>query len=314
MTESLPPSSSPKTRRGARRKAEVIEIAASRPLAHESDLAFLAREFIMCTLPHSDPGEVPVWSRTNGVFTLRLYPGTDEQGRSYGLPYGPLPRLLLAWIITEAIRTGSPKLYVGRSFSEFMGKLGLSAYTGRGVRGDDRRLRDQMRRLFYCLISFEYSTAPDNRVRVRMLPVESDTRYFDRKGRLMDEDEICTIELGERFFKAVTAYCVPLDVRVLHYLKGSPLALDLYAVLNREAFRAQQSSEDRFLAWEWLHEQLGSEYATLKNFRAKCLPHLQEIVKLCPALGISVRRGGRGRKSGLEVSRHAEPSAAPRLF
>lgn len=39
-------------------------------------------------------------------------------------------------------------------------------------------------------------------------------------------------ELGEDFFKMVTASPVPVDMRALRALKRSPLALDLYAWLT----------------------------------------------------------------------------------
>src|ERR1035441_785753 len=32
----------------------------------------LARELVSCTLPHTDPGEVPGWTRTKGNITLVL--------------------------------------------------------------------------------------------------------------------------------------------------------------------------------------------------------------------------------------------------
>ena len=59
------------------------------------------------------------------------------------LPYGNLPRLLLAWVSTEAVRTQSRELVLGRSLSEFMGKLGMDS-----VGGARTRLRNQIRRLF----------------------------------------------------------------------------------------------------------------------------------------------------------------------
>src|SRR5689334_4661683 len=34
------------------------------------ELAYMARELVQCTLPHSNPGEPPVWTRTNGNLTL----------------------------------------------------------------------------------------------------------------------------------------------------------------------------------------------------------------------------------------------------
>ena len=38
----------------------------------------------------------------------------------YNLPFGNLPRLLMAWVSTEAVRTQSGELVLGRSLSEFM--------------------------------------------------------------------------------------------------------------------------------------------------------------------------------------------------
>ena len=59
------------------------------------------------------------------------------------LPFGNIPRLLLAWVTTEAVRTQSRELILGSSLSEFVGKLGMDS-----VGGARTRLRNQMRRLF----------------------------------------------------------------------------------------------------------------------------------------------------------------------
>jgi hypothetical protein len=61
------------------------------------ELAYLSRELVQCTLPHSDPGEVPLWTRTNGNLTLVVArTGFDPKTLTpIGYPYGSLPRLLL---------------------------------------------------------------------------------------------------------------------------------------------------------------------------------------------------------------------------
>ena len=46
------------------------------------------------------------------------------------LPFGNIPRLLLAWVSTEAVRTQSRMLVLGSSLSEFMRKLGLEDRSG----------------------------------------------------------------------------------------------------------------------------------------------------------------------------------------
>ena len=55
--------------------------------------AFMARALVQATLPHSDPGEVPIWGRTNGNLTLTIKPDwvidpKTSQPRCVGLPYG----------------------------------------------------------------------------------------------------------------------------------------------------------------------------------------------------------------------------------
>ena len=62
---------------------------------------------VLCTLPHSDPGDTnPRWLRRTGNSSLIIQPGWDgEEDRSFGYPYGIIPRLLLFWITTEVQHT-----------------------------------------------------------------------------------------------------------------------------------------------------------------------------------------------------------------
>ena len=53
--------------------------------------------------------------RANGPYKLVMIAGADNR-----LPFGNLPRLLLAWISTEAVKTQSRELVLGKSLSEFM--------------------------------------------------------------------------------------------------------------------------------------------------------------------------------------------------
>ena len=71
------------------------------------------------------------------------------------LPFGNLPRLLLAWVCTEAVRTQSRELVLGSSLAEFMRKLGISSDSG-GSRGERTRLRNQIDRLFHAYVSLIY--------------------------------------------------------------------------------------------------------------------------------------------------------------
>jgi hypothetical protein len=282
-------------------------------------LAFIARELVLCTLPHSDPGDVPAWSRKNGNLTLGIQPGFNyKTGKSYGYPYGTIPRLLLVWIVTEILRTKSRHLELGIRLTDFMATLGLNTSNGSigAKRSDARRLREQMERLFNAIISFDYSKSGN---------ASSGTAWLNMqvapKGMLWwsEKDPDATtfgswIDVGEEFYKAVMANPYPLDIRVLRHIKDSALGIDLYTILNREAYRARKEGKPRFLAWEWLHAQTGNECADIRNFRRNALVQLKQILEVHSGLILSVQAGRRGQLAGLVISNLSTPSIRAEQF
>ena len=114
----------------------------------EPDRGFMARTMALCSLPRSSPGNQYQYQRVNGPYRLIL-----SRTGVHKLPHGSNPRLILAWISTEAVRTGSREIVLGRSLSEFMRRLGISSTDGRG----QARLRNQMKRLFNCSVQLNYT-------------------------------------------------------------------------------------------------------------------------------------------------------------
>ena len=119
-------------------------------LANMTDDERLARLMALCSLPRSNPGNRHQYKRVNGPYKLVMIAGADNN-----LPYGNIPRLLLAWVCTEAVRTQSRVLVLGRSLSGFMRKLGMAPIGG-GSRGERTRLRNQMKRLFNAHVQLIY--------------------------------------------------------------------------------------------------------------------------------------------------------------
>jgi hypothetical protein len=279
-------------------------------LAAAKEVAFIARELVLASLPHSNPGNRPLWTRRNGDVTLAIQPGMNIQtGESYGYPYGIIPRLLLFWITTEALRTHDRRLELGNSLSGFMSQLGLSSYTGRGKRGDAKRLRDQMERLFRSRFSLERVRAQDTRVGKGWLDMQvAPQGELWWSIRTPDQNALwgSWIELGELFYEAVTSAPVPVDMRALRALKRSPLALDLYAWLTFQAFRAQQSQRPRFETWQQLHSHMGGDYADVDNFRKKVKAAMKKIRTVYPGLRLG------GRLGGIEVTAESYPAIQPR--
>ena len=300
----------PKTVTAAQKKIVETGVGIFEETPSAKDAAFIARELVLASLPHSNPGDRPLWTRRNGHVTLAIQPGMNIQtGKSYGYPYGIIPRLLLFWITTEALRTKDRRLELGNSLSGFMTALGLSSYTGRGKRGDATRLRDQMERLFRSRFSLERYDEDDARAGKSWLDMQvapqGDLWWSVRapdQGALWGS----WIELGELFYTAVTSAPVPVDMRALRALKRSPLALDLYAWLTFQAFRAHQSDRPRFETWTQLHSHMGGDYANIDNFRTKVKGALRKIRAVYPGLRLGRRLGG------IEVSPASFPAIQPR--
>ena len=72
------------------------------------DLGFMARMMALCSLPRTNPGNRHQYKRVNGPYKLIL-----SRTGEYKLPFGNLPRLLIAWLCTEAVRTQNRELVLG---------------------------------------------------------------------------------------------------------------------------------------------------------------------------------------------------------
>ena len=112
------------------------------------DRGFMARTMALCSLPRSNPGNRLQYKRVNGPFTLIMYSSGETK-----LPFGNFPRLILAWVSTEAVRTQNRVLILGSSLAKFMRELGVYSSGGGNVH---TKLRNQMKRLFGCTVQLTY--------------------------------------------------------------------------------------------------------------------------------------------------------------
>ena len=239
----------------------------------EPDLGFMARLMMLCTLPRTNPGNRLQYKRVNGPFKLGITAGIDNK-----LPFGNIPRLLLAWVATEAVRTQSRELVLGSSLSEFMRKLGMQDDSG-SPRGDRLRLRNQMRRLFSASVELVYEDEHSKRF-VASRIADRGELWWDPKHP--DEPMLwdSKIYLGEAFFNEITHHPVPLDMNTLKALKRSSLGLDLYMWLTYRTFSLKCPIR---LSWKQLYCQFGvdpakaSDKRTVDAFRTKCLRELKKI-------------------------------------
>ena len=251
------------------------------------DRGFMARLMALCSLPRTNPGDRLQYKRVNGPYQLYMTAGGGNK-----LPYGNLPRLLLAWLCTEAVRIQSREIILGSSLSAFMHKLGVYAQSG-GRGGVRTRLRNQMDRLFHCTVQLIYE---DESAKTSMTsPIASRTDlWWDPKRP--DEQVLwkSKLFLGEDFFNEIISHPVPLNMNVLKALSRSPLGLDLYMWVTYRTFSLQSPLR---LSWRQLYRQFGAhptlanDKFTVRDFRRKVLRELIKIKTAWPDLNYAMAKG-----------------------
>ena len=250
----------------------------------DPERGFMARTMALCSLPRSNPGNRLQYKRVNGRYTLIMY-----SSGQYRLPFGNLPRLILAWVCTEAVRTQSRVLVLGRSLSEFMRALGVYDSSGR----TQTRLRNQMKRLFGCSVSLIYEDAQRETTATAVIADLTDFWWHPKRPNepMLWESKI---QLSEKFFNEIITHPVPLDMNTLMALKRSALGLDLYLWLVYRTFPLRAPLR---LTWRQVYRQFGANpaQASDKNivnaFRTKCLRELKKIKLAWPGLNYATALG-----------------------
>ena len=252
----------------------------------DPDLGFMARMLALCSLPRTNPGNRSKYVRRNGPFTLVMIAGGLHK-----LPFGNLPRLLLAWASTEAVKTGKRDLVLGRSLSGFMRKLGMSDDSG-SPRGDRTRLRNQMKRLFNASVQLIYEDAT---VAATASSFVADRSVFWWNERKPGEQVLFNseIRLSEAFFNEIIRRPVPIDMNTLTALKRCALGLDLYLWLTYRTFTLRAPLR---LSWRQVYRQFGPNpdehsHDAIQNFRRRVLRELKKIKLAWPGLNYATDRG-----------------------
>lgn len=230
-----------------------------------SALGFMTRALVQATMPHSKQVGTE-FTRKNGLFTLTIL-----APEKIGLPYGSIPRLLIAWLTTEAVRTRQRHIVLGDSLSKFMGNLDLLP-TG-GKLGTITRLKDQMCRLFSSSIKCFYENEDVWSVK-NIEVIEDANLWWNPKKPEQSTLFESTLTLSERFFTETINSPVPVDMRALKLLSQSPLALDIYCWLT---YRMSYLKHPTKIPWGALCTQFGSDYGRERDFKKRFTNHLRKV-------------------------------------
>lgn len=261
----------------------------------ERNLGFTTRILVQANLPHTNPGNVPVWGRNNGNFSLTLQPGykISETGEydCFGYPYGVIPRLVMIYLCTYAVQNKTRHIDLGHSMAGFFKVTGIGEATG-GRWGTISRFKNQVERLLNCHITFRAEAeAGGEEGELKKDGGISDKHMLWWNPKEPDQPTLfgSSIDLKQEFFQEIMEHPVPLNMDAVMALKKSPLAIDLYTWLNH---RVSYMNKPSRIPWVALQKQMGSGYSDTKNFKKGTKAALRKIYALWPGLKIEEVRGG----------------------
>ena len=271
-------------------KDRVIETAGLLATDEKQPVTFQHSILCQTCLPYRDPGDdVRVWDRLNGSAHLKVLAGEamhPELGRlvPLGLPFGPKPRLVLAHVNAEALRSDSPEVEIEDSLTAFVKRLKLDP-KGRNM----RTIKDQLARLSASSVRLGFIR--DGRaLTVNSQIVTAFDLWFpkDHRQRVLWPS---TVRLSLDYFESLKAHAVPLDERALAALSHSAMALDLYAWLAQRLCRIPKPHR-QFIAWPMVKDQFGPDYQALRKFRQVFMQALRQVCAVYPAAKIDVNGQG----------------------
>ena len=166
-----------------------IASIASRFMADERvDPIYTHPGLCLTVLPHREIPSGLVWERQTGYATLLVHPLQGRDGRMRGVPFGTKARLMLIFLMTEAVRTRSRHVELGRSMRAWLTTMGVA------VNGTNyATVADQADRIEHSMLSF-HLCGQDGEAALRDSIIRGSFRGFgDKTGH--------TVELSEGFIK-----------------------------------------------------------------------------------------------------------------
>lgn len=260
-----------------------------------SDIAYLHAILCQVGLPRGPKAieGLTVFERMCGGAALRVTAGALWDGENLvqqPIPYGANPRLVLAWLNTQAVRTRSPVIPVGDSAAEFLRMLGKES-TG-GKNGTLTSFKKQIQALAACHMTLGFNAA-GRAYTYNGQPVKQFEAWIQPKDTLQRALWPGVVTFSEDYYKSLIEHAVPQDVRAMYALKGSALAMDIYAMLSERLHRI--SGRPVTLHWKALRDQFGQEYQGVdpdKDFKAAFLPALKKVLAVYPKAKVERATGG----------------------
>lgn len=239
------------------------------------EVVFLNSVLCQCALPRRSY-EALQFTRRNGAAWIAVQAGQLDLGSGpvqRFVPSGAMPRLLLAWLNTQLVRSRYLEFELGETPRQLLKDLGLGGQAARYS-----ALQEALLDLAAARFQFGWRGTTTS-----VQPIESLQTWKQGQG---------VLRVGQAYAQHARGHAVPLERRALAALAGSALALDLYTWL---ASRLCRLEGELSLSWPTLHAQLGQEYTGTRaadDFRRRVKQALPLVLDQYPAARVTASPDG----------------------
>lgn len=227
-------------------------------------------------LPYRSQGEATSFVRSSGNTTLRLEAGkfvmANGEVVSAGLPYGAQARIIIIFLMSEAVKRQSPVVELGMSFTRFCREMGFHT-DGRTM----KRLREQVRRM--SVLSMSIQTEHEDYT-------DFNQSFVFRSFKVNASNSVeqldlfpSEIEFSHEFYSSLKNHAVPLRHEALKALKNSARALDIYCWL---AYRLPLVKKRQSIRWTSIRWQFANNKQHMGSFKRDFITALKHVLVVYP--------------------------------
>lgn len=263
--------------RGALQAAEseadrkAVEAAINYMGDEEVGIGFLYSGWCQAALPHKRLADDAVWKVQTERVTLMVEPGRrnlpGDDTQFCGVPYGSRARLILLYLQSEALRTNSRDIALGKSLHAWLGRLGIPI-GGKSFKD----VREQADRLSRCRLTFHVQQG--GRAGLINQNIVDAAMFVDDTSS-QESLFVETARLSETFFEQLKKHPVPLEEAAIRAISNNSQALDVYCWL---AYRLHVLPQARTVSWPALYGQFGASYKKLAHFKMRFADSLKVAV------------------------------------
>lgn len=271
-----------------RERRSLVDIAAEVMADETQAIGISYTGFCLTSLPHKRLADEQAWEKKGHKVSLLIEPGRMKvKGKTvlYGVPYGARARMILLYLQTQAVRTGSREIELGRSMRAWLERMGV-AYGGETAKS----LREQAARISACSLKFfwdDEGRGAEGWAAGRI--VTSGLRFHAAGGEAQDALWEDRVELDPTFYKALSEHPVPLLEAAIRQLRDRSMSLDLYVWL---AWRLHTLERETPISWPAIFGQFGEGYGQLRHFKPRFTEALAAAVAAYPDARVDVGDAG----------------------